>query len=288
MNLRAPLEEIPLTPLNTPRGRRAWRIPANAETSGLRYLAWGRRRFGDDPIPVARQVGFVYMLILRGNPKLCFKNGSFRCQPRTFFILHPSRLMGWRDESGSEQQILCWVWKKPPSLDLLTPRDGQWLHWRLNEDTISRLLLIHRATRSELSRSDAFSALAIRTKQTELDIELARSISRASDPEEARLPGELWMAVDWIEKNLNSARPVADLCDRLEIGKAQIVRLFKQYFNQTPLEFINRQKVRFATRRLLSGQPVKAVAIDLGYLHVHDFSRFYRTRTGQRPGSVGR
>jgi transcriptional regulator GlxA family with amidase domain len=196
--------------------------------------------------------------------------------------------MGWRDEPGSEQQILCWVWQKPPSLDFLAPPDGQWLHWCLNEEAISRLLLIHRATRSELSRSDAFSALAIRAKQTELDVELARSIVRQTCPAEARLPGALRMALDWIENNLNSARPVADLCDRLEIGKAQIVRLFKNHFNQTPLEFINAQKVRFATRRLSSGQPVKAVAIDLGYLHVHDFSRFYRSQTGQRPSSVGR
>jgi len=43
-----------------------------------------------------------------------------------------------------------------------------------------------------------------------------------------------------------------------------------------------REYLRFAARRLQADEPVKSIALDLGYRHGHDFSRFYRQQTGHR------
>lgn len=272
--------------INPPRGRRAWRIPEQAEACGLHYLAWGRRRYGEDPIPVARQAGYVYLLVLRGRPVLRFEDGEFRCRAGTFFVLHPGRPMGWRDAPDSEHEILCWIWERPPVIEALRPPAKGWRHWELPEEAIPPLRLLHRATRNELARNDAYSPLAIRQKQTELDIELARRVGHDTDQETELPSGDLKLALNWIDQNPASTRPVADLCDRLDLSPARLNRLFKKHLSQTPLDAINARKIKLATQRLQSGEAVKRVALDLGYRHVHDFSRFYKRQTGRTPSRI--
>jgi len=277
-----------LSRINPPRGRRAWRITEHPEACGLHYLAWGRRRYGEDSIPVALQAGYVYLLVLRGRPVLRFEDGEFRCDTRTFFILHPDRPMGWSDDSGSEHEILCWIWEKPPSVDFLEPPENDWRHWQLPEEAIPALRLLHRATRNELARDDAYSPLAIRQKQTDLDIAWARRIGRGVAPVNETFPEPLRLALDWIDRNSASTRPVADLCDRLDLSPARLNRLFQKHLGQTPLDAVNTRKIKLATQRLQSGEAVKRVALDLGYRHVHDFSRFYKHQTGTLPSQIYR
>mgnify|MGYP006430378549 CR=1 FL=1 len=274
--------------INPPRGRRPWIIPEDAEASGLSYLAWGRRRYGDDPIPVDLQAGYVYLLVLRGHPLLRFEDGTFECAPGTFFILHPDRPMGWSGTPGEEHEILCWIWRKPPALAELRPAPGGWLRWHLPTEAVEALAALHRATRNELARRDAYSALALRQKQTDLDIAIARRIAPKSTSPESDLPETLRLALEWIDSHPGSTRPVADLCDRLALSPSRLARLFKRHFGSTPLQYVNTHKSRLATRRLQAGEPVKSVALDLGYRHVHDFSRFFRHQTGRRPSDLVR
>ncbi|EIQ00973.1 DNA-binding domain-containing protein, AraC-type [Opitutaceae bacterium TAV1] len=282
------LDPDPRGSINPPRGRRPWLIPGEADSGGLCYLAWGRRRYGDDPIPVARQAGHVYFLVLRGTPVLRFEEGEFSCTPGLIFILHPARPMGWIDRPGSVQEILCWIWKHPPEIRNLRPARGEWLHWHLPAETMATLQRLHRATRNELARADQYSPLALGKLQTELDIELARSREIAHADARARLPEKLRLALDWIEHHPASTRPVADLCDRLEMEPSNLARLFRRHLGRSPQDIVNEHKIRAATWRLQAGDPVKNVALDLGYRHIHDFSRFYRLKTGNTPSSLRR
>ncbi len=275
-----------VTFLNPPRGRRPWRIPENPENCGLHYLAWGSRRYGEDPIPVARQPGYVYLLMLKGEAHLCFKGSKFVCTPSTFCILHPDRMMGWRAAPGSEQKILCWIWRAPPGIDSLRPGRGQWLHWQLPAETIAALQRMHRATRNELARADKYSPIAIGKIQTDVDVALARSKKRRATEPGLGLPENLRLALGWIQNNYASTRPVADLCDRLELSPANLARLFRRHLGRTPQDFINERKIHEATKRLQSGDAVKMVAHDMGYRHSHDFSRFYHQKTGINPSTL--
>lgn len=193
--------------------------------------------------------------------------------------------MGWSGRPGDEQEILCWIWHEPPALPELRPPPGGWLHWRLPPEANAALAALHRTSRNELARRDAYSTLAVRQKQTDLDIEIARRTAQDS-PKESELPETLCTALDWIESHPDSTRPVADLCDRLDLSPSRLVRLFKRHLGSLPLHYVNSHKVRLATRRLQAGEPVKSIALDLGYRHVHDFSRFYRQQTGQSPSEI--
>lgn len=96
----------------------------------------------------------------------------------------------------------------------------------------------------------------------------------------------LRIALEWMRTHPASTRPVADLCDRLGVSPATLARLFKKNLGHTPMEHYNRLKIDIATHRLRAGEMVKRVALDLGYRHVHDFSRFFRRRTGINPARI--
>jgi len=275
-------EESGIIPaIHPPKGRRPWLIPENAERHGLRYLSWGRRRYGHEPLPATRQAGYVYFLLVRGRARWHLPDETLTLKAGSFFILHPSVPMGWSAPRGEEQEILCWIWRRAPSAKEIRPASGSHLHWRVTPSLAARLQLHHRSLRGELARRDAFTAMAVAAKQTELDILLARELT--TRPGRSKLPPLLQQAVEWIETHPGSQRPVADLCDRLDISPATLGRLTRTHLRTTPLELVNRAKIEFARRALAAGSPVKAVAHDLGYRHAHDFSRFFRARTGTRP-----
>lgn len=270
--------------INPPKGRRPWIIPEARLDSGLCYLAWGRRRYGEDPIPVARQTGYVYTLVLRGSPLLRIKDGGMRCRPGSFFILHPDQPMGWIDAPKSEQGILCWIWEHPPVVSRLCPKSDRILAWTLPASAFAPFDRIHRNIRRELARGDDLSGTAIRQQRVELDILIARTVSATHNS--THMPDRLLMALDWMQSNAASTRPVADLGDLLGLSPATLTRTFKKHLGHPPMEHFNRLKAETATRRLRMGDSVKTIAIDLGYRHPHDFSRFYRQQTGQSPSEA--
>jgi len=153
-------------------------------------------------------------------------------------------------------------------------------------EAVPALRLLHRATRNELARDDPYSPLVIRQQQVAIDVELARRLRPGTEPRSGGLPETLRLALDWIERNPASTRPVADLCDRLDLSPARLNRLFRKHLGQSPLDAVNARKIMLATHRLQSGDAVKRVALDLGYRHVHDFSRFYKRQTGRAPSRI--
>jgi len=268
-----------------PKGRRPWLIPDSAGRHGLRYLSWGKRRYGREPLPVIHQAGYVYFLLLHGRATLQLPAGPHRLTPGSFFILHPSLPMGWSAPRRGEQEILCWIWREAPHPAALRPAPGSIRQWRVTPAVAASLQLLHRSLRGELARHDEFTPLAVNAKQTELDILLARELTAPNPP--SRLPPLLQQAADWIRRYPGAQRPVADLCDRFDISSGRLTRLCREHLNTTPFELVNRAKVDFARTALAAGSPVKAVAHDLGYRHAHDFTRFYRLQTGTTPSQRG-
>lgn len=274
--------EIPA--IRPPRGRRPWLIPPKPLDQRLKYLAWGLRRYGDNPLPKALQAGFTYIYLVEGNPVIECGDCAVACEPGMFFILDRTTALGWQAQRGDQQVILCWIWEVPPFLPELRPQPGGFVQLRPNQAALREVSHLHRITRGEMSRSDAYTLESLALIQRRLDIALARCL-RVSDPEELH-SGPTESLIQWMQAHLHSTRPVADLADWCQLSPQSLRRQFVKTVGVSPLSYFNQLKAEEATRLLLSGETVKAVAYKLGYRHVHDFSRFYQNHTGNLPSQV--
>src|ERR1044071_6057991 len=70
-----------------------------------------------------------------------------------------------------------------------------------------------------------------------------------------------------------SSRDMAMLC---RFSTRQLQRRFQQQFGRSPQKWLNEKRLTAAQHLLLSGQPVKAVAFELGFKQPSHFCRKFK------------
>ena len=70
------------------------------------------------------------------------------------------------------------------------------------------------------------------------------------------------------------AKELAKLC---HLSVRQLERDFHRYFGRPPQDWLNEQRINAARQLLLSGQPVKVVALELGFKQSSHFCRQFKS-----------
>jgi AraC-like DNA-binding protein len=70
------------------------------------------------------------------------------------------------------------------------------------------------------------------------------------------------------------AKELAKLC---HLSVRQLERDFRRDLGRTPQDWLNEQRIKAAQPLLLSGQPVKVVALELGFKQVSHFCRQFKS-----------
>ena len=110
-------------------------------------------------------------------------------------------------------------------------------------------------------------------------IEAAKPKSWTSNP-------RILPVLRYINRNISQPLSIDTLADIACVSRQHIIRLFKQNFNQTPMQFITRKKVEYAELQLLTTEKqVKNVAYDLGFNDYSYFIRLFRKQTGHTPAA---
>ena len=60
----------------------------------------------------------------------------------------------------------------------------------------------------------------------------------------------------------------------------QLQRDFQRYQGCSPQMWLSERRMRVAQERLLAGEPVKVVALDLGFKHVPNFCEWFKNQSG--------
>jgi len=63
----------------------------------------------------------------------------------------------------------------------------------------------------------------------------------------------------------------------------QLQRRFRRRFGRSPQDWLNEKRIRVAQKLLLSGQPVKEVAFNLGFKQSSHFCRLFKSRNNMTP-----
>jgi len=267
-----------------PAGRPRWVCPASAQLD-LIYLGWGKRCFGDSPIPQSRHPGWVYFLVQAGNPLLHLESKTLRTRPGMVLIVGPDCASGWTDKPGAVSELLTWVWRTlPRCTELATPANG----WReFPADAALRRVLeqAHGLCRQEVERPSALTRPALEHARLHIDLGIARSLQPRLSPPEPALRLEL--ALRWLAENLAAPNPVAALCEYLQVSPVTLNRLFHANLNESVTTHHARLRMERARQLLVSELSVKEVAFALGYRHPNDFSRAFKKLTGCSPSVYG-
>jgi len=77
-----------------------------------------------------------------------------------------------------------------------------------------------------------------------------------------------------------NARNLAALC---RLSERQLQRQFRGHFGRSPQDWLDEQRIAAAAQLLLSGEPVKKVAYDLGFKQTSHFCRQFKSRHKMTP-----
>jgi AraC family transcriptional regulator len=78
------------------------------------------------------------------------------------------------------------------------------------------------------------------------------------------------------------ARELAKLCN---VSVRQLQRDFRRQFAMCPQNWLNEQRLKAAQSLLLSGHPVKVVALELGFKQTSHFCRQFKSYHHQTPSN---
>ncbi len=92
----------------------------------------------------------------------------------------------------------------------------------------------------------------------------------------------------WLDARLFESATLAEAARALSAGETRLARAFTDAFAITPHAYITGRRLEIARQRILDGQPLAAVAADVGFVDQAHLTRRFRQFLGTTPGRFGR
>jgi AraC family transcriptional regulator of arabinose operon len=109
----------------------------------------------------------------------------------------------------------------------------------------------------------------------------------SGDPTARQLHISVEQARRYIEANLEQNITLADLAAAGSVSSAHLIRLFRDYFNMTPIAYLWERRVQRGLELLrYTGLPVGVIAVQCGFKTSYHFSRRIREATQCSPQEI--
>lgn len=102
---------------------------------------------------------------------------------------------------------------------------------------------------------------------------------------EIGVPGKLKKAIGYITRHYSEKITLEELAAYCNVSKQQLIRYFKHYFGDTPINYINDYKLARA-KELLFNSPnllIAEIASELGFNNQYYFTKLFKKRMGETP-----
>ncbi|MDQ8193751.1 AraC family transcriptional regulator [Coraliomargarita sp. SDUM461004] len=91
------------------------------------------------------------------------------------------------------------------------------------------------------------------------------------------IPPRLKAVMSYFEHNLSEAISVEDVAEHVGLSASHLHSLFRLHLDQTPHQYLIRARMRAAAHLLVSSdRPIKAIALDVGYVNSESFCRAFK------------
>ncbi|MGV2495492.1 AraC family transcriptional regulator [Pelagerythrobacter aerophilus] len=237
--------------------------------------------YRDRAFPVHTHEGYVVGTVIEGAEELSVRGRTYTVSRGDALLLHPhephaNRSLGrealrYRVFYLPAHAIAAYAGERgdaPPTFSAPVVSDPALagtiagLHARLSKGPDDRL-----------AQQSALAAL--------IDALLGRTESRAARPQSG---GDAARAVrDWIDDHFAEDFGLSDLAARADLSVFRFAHVFKACTGLSPMAYRNQCRVNAARRRLLGGEPIAQVALDVGFADQSHLTRWFQRIVGVSP-----
>jgi len=251
----------------------------------LRYLAFGKRRYGPQPVLANTRWRWEFEFIFKGRARPTGVNApTIKRETPRLYVFHPESPHGWTDEPDGISEIFVVQFQEVPDELKECVKPTKPIIIELNESTHQRFY----NQLQELKESTAACNASTSLKLQQLLVDLAVLVvsQSSTDPGLRTNPADkVNRALLWFEENLGNHPSVEDAARSVNVSSAHLRRLFAEAGRPSPKMELARLQVKAAQRCLLEGWTQKAVADFLGFSETSTFARAFRDACGQPPGA---
>ncbi len=250
----------------------------------LRYLAYGERRYGSQPIFGKMRNLWEFEFILSGNARPSGVSTQQLKDPKPrLYISHPHSEHGWADNiNGISEVFVLHFYEIPEELEnRIEPTKP--LLIELDEATLKQFTPRFQGIKDSVSQSDALTSLSLISfllELTQLALHHTPNLALRTDPLD-----KVSRALHWFQENLGRSPSVEDAARAVGVSSAHLRRLFADAEHPTPKSELARLQMEAAQRGLLEGWTQKAIAEFLGFSEPSTFARAFREICGLPPGA---
>lgn len=148
------------------------------------------------------------------------------------------------------------------------------------QDTLNRLIsaMVHQGYSKQMTASNATRELIAALLQTQARTFLLQNADKLSTQ------NRVAFAVKYIREHLRSPISIDDLVNKACMSRAQFFRAFRRELGETPVQFIQRERLRMAKRLMLHlGRTATEACFECGFASLNYFSRTFRQYEGMSP-----
>ncbi|GAB3540895.1 AraC family transcriptional regulator [Spirosoma fluminis] len=161
---------------------------------------------------------------------------------------------------------------------------GQHNFFLTNDEPIHQLVarLIYIFTENNQAK-EVFANLVIQELVVRLMQTQARTFLLSPETALANV-NRLAHVAQYINRNLNRILPIRELADEACMSEPNFYRTFKQTFGMTPVDYINQQRIRLASRLLrTTNRCLVDISQDCGFNTLTYFMKLFRREIGMSP-----
>ncbi len=196
----------------------------------------------------------------------------------------PTQCLALEISDGFVQNTMAWLNEHFPKTD-----DGEWAWCKDNflllnnenvQDSLNRLIrvMVQNNYGKQLMASNTTRELIAVLMQTHARHFLLENLKNLSTRN--RLAG----VIQYIRRNITKKLTIEQLADKACLSRAQFFRAFQTELGETPVQFINRERLQLAKRHLLlHNRTVTQACYDSGFTSLNYFSRIFKKYEGSSP-----
>lgn len=197
---------------------------------------------------------------------------------------NPTQCLALEISNGFVRNTMAWLNEHFPKTD-----KGEWKWTKENflllnnqqvQECLNRLIrvMVNDNFGKEMMASNTTRELIAMLMQTHARHFLLKNLKELSTRN--RLAG----VIEYIRRNLTGKFTIEELAEKACLSRAQFFRSFQREMGETPVQFVNRERLELAKRHLLmNNRTATQACYDSGFTSLNYFSRIFKKYEGVSP-----
>jgi AraC-like DNA-binding protein len=251
----------------------------------LRYLGFGKRWFGETPMPAHKRINWEFCAIVRGKLAPSFEGKTAMPLVRdTLWLFPPGYVHGWVGVPGQTCEVLVVHFSAVPLTVEQAVEDSGYLSVRLSVGDRQRLLRLGAELNPHYWRPVLTSDIRAERSLMDLSLLILGNLPQGTPRPRSPHLARVLQAENWVRQHLEEKPSVVRVAVVVGISPSQLNRLFLRVRKESPKRVFEKLKIEKAVHLMAhSNAKLHNIAMECGYSNASNFCRAFRQAQGASP-----